>query len=256
VSVVQADLSDPQTIVPAFQGAEVVYAVTNFYDPKLQEAGTLEEARQGCYMADVAKQTGVKLFIWSTVPSALLRTGAKFDSPRLVENKFTVSQYLKFRDVPHVDLYLGFYMDNYINFGCISRAADGAIEVALPVMKPDTKIGMVWAERDLGQTVLAIITKYGTNQHIFGKSIYCVSGQYSTSDVAHEISKRTGKAVRVVTTPSSGFEDLDTMYQYYNQWGVYREEEISRVLEAELEISFAPLAAFVQNTVVPFIEKL
>jgi hypothetical protein len=41
-------------------------------------------------MADIAKETGVKLFIWSTVLSALLRSSAHFDSPRLVENKFYV----------------------------------------------------------------------------------------------------------------------------------------------------------------------
>jgi uncharacterized protein YbjT (DUF2867 family) len=122
VILVQADLSQPRTLQDAFTGADAVYGVTNFYDGA-NAADSLDEARQGCAMADMAKETGVKLFIWSTVPSALLRSSAQFDSPRLVENKFTVSQYLKYKKVPHVDLYLGFYMDNWINFGQIAKAA-------------------------------------------------------------------------------------------------------------------------------------
>ena len=75
VTVLRADISDKLTLGPAFRGAEAVFAVTNCYDPQIQK-DTLEEARQGCKMADVAKEQGVELFIWSTVPSALVRTGA------------------------------------------------------------------------------------------------------------------------------------------------------------------------------------
>jgi hypothetical protein len=118
----------------AFQGAEAVFALTNFYDPKNIQ-NPLDEARQGCAMADIAKEMDVKVVLWSTVPSALVRTGAKFDSPRLVENKFTVSQYLKYREIPHIDVYLGFFMDNWINFRSICKAEDGAIEVHQPLLK-------------------------------------------------------------------------------------------------------------------------
>lgn len=256
VSIVKADFSDPATLVAAFEGAEVVYGVTNYYDPKIQEGDTLEEARQGCHMADIAKQTGVELFIWSTVPSALLRTGAQFNSPRLVENKFTVSQYLKYQNVPHVDLYLGFFMDNLINFGCISKAKDGAIEISQPVLKPDVKIGMVWIERDLGRTVISILNNYRNMPEILGGSVYCISGQYCTSDTGEEIKKQTGSSVRVVCGQTTGYEDLDRMYEYYNRWGVYREEELSHSVTAKLGLNFSSLEDFVRDTVVPFTKTL
>ena len=37
VTIVEADMSNPPTLVKAFQGAEVVFAVTNFYDPRILE---------------------------------------------------------------------------------------------------------------------------------------------------------------------------------------------------------------------------
>jgi hypothetical protein len=248
-------MSDPPTLVKAFKGAEAVFAVTNFYDPKILH-DPLEEARQGCAMADVAKEMDVKVVLWSTVPSALMLTGAKFDSPRLVENKFTVSQYLKYRDIPHIDVFLGFFMDNFVNFGSISKTKDGSIEMHQPLLRPETKLGMVWVERDLGRTIIAILENYRDKPQILGKPIYCVGGQYSTVDVVEEITNQTGREARVVTLPTSGAKDLDEMYHYYNEWGVYRDVEIPHPKTTDLGVTFSSLSAFVQEAVLPITEGL
>jgi uncharacterized protein YbjT (DUF2867 family) len=257
VTVVKADISQPSTLVEVFRGAEAVYALSNFYDSKVQE-DTLEEARQGCNMADIAKETGVKLFIWSTVPSAFLRTSAKFDSPRLVENKFMVSQYLKYKKVPHIDLYLGFYMDNWINFGQISKAADGStIEIAQPRLHPDTKVGMIWVEQDLGRTVSAILDKFQDKPDaILGRPFYCVSAQYSTNDFSNLVKQEIGCDSRVVTPSTSGLKDLDVMYDYYNVWGVYRDVDIPDPQTEELVGKFSSLSDFVKGAVSPFVRTL
>ncbi|KAH8811321.1 hypothetical protein F5884DRAFT_749710 [Xylogone sp. PMI_703] len=254
VTLVEADMSKPDTLIPAFKGAEAVYAVTNFYDPSIQN-DTLEEARQGCAMADIAKEQGVKLFIWSTVPSALLRTGARFNSPRLVENKFTVSQYLKYKEIPHVDLHLGLFMDNFINFGCMGKDGSG-YTISQPILHPDVKLGMIWIERDLGRSVAAILKKYTSSPEILGKSLYCVSGMYSMQDVVDEVKKHTGKDTRLITTPDSGFEDLNQMYHYYNEWGLYADIQIPHPLSVETGLSLTPLPEFVNKTVVSFVRKL
>ncbi|RFU34166.1 hypothetical protein B7463_g2167, partial [Scytalidium lignicola] len=254
VSVIEGDMSKPDTLVLAFKGAEVVYAITNFYDPTIR-ADTLEEARQGCAMADLAKEQGVKLFIWSTIPSALLRTGARFDSLRLVENKFTVLQYLKYKEVPHVDLYLGFFMDNWINFGGIGKDKNG-YTVSQPVLHPDTKLGMIWIEKDLGPSVIAILKKYPSHPEILGKSLYGVSGMYSTRYFVEEVKKQIGENTRLITMPSSGLEELDRMYHYYNDWGVYTDVEILHPRSVECGFSFTPMSEFVKEVVVPFTNSL
>lgn len=246
-------MSKPETLAAAYNGAEAVYAVTNFYDPSIRN-DPLAEARQGCAMADAAKDQGVKLFIWSTVPSALVRTGARFKSTPLVENKFTVSQYLKYKQIPHVDLHLGFYMDNWINFGAIGKDEKG-ITVSQPVLNPTQKLGMIWVERDLGQSVAAILKGY-TSKDILGKSLYCVSGLYSTAEFVEEIKKVTGQDARLIPLPSSGLQDLDDMYHYYNEWGVYTDVQIPHPQSVELSFHLTPLSEFVKEPVGSFIKNL
>jgi uncharacterized protein YbjT (DUF2867 family) len=255
VTVVEADMSDPPTLVKAFQRAEAVFAVTNFYDPHILQ-NPLEEARQGCAVADIAKETNVKLVLWSTVPSALLRTGARFDSTRLVENKFTVSQYLKYRQIPHIDVYLGFFMENWINFSSISIAQDGAIEVHQARLKEKTKLGMVYCERDLGRTIIAILTNYRDKPDMLGKPIYCVGGQYSTEDVVEEIKRQTGREAKMIGTPTSGSKDLDDMYDYYNEWGVYRDVQIPHPETTDLGLTFSSLSDFVREAALPYSKTL
>lgn len=255
MSVVKAHFLDPASLLTAFEGAEAVYALTNFYDAENQ-TDTLQELQQGIAIADAAKQAGVQFFIWSTVPSALLRMKGKFESTRLVENEFYVSAYLKQIKIPHIDLYLGFYYDNWINFGLLSLVPDGTIEISQPVMQPETKIGMVWTARDLGPTVDAVLKNYRTSPGLLNGEVYCVGGFHSTADFAREIQKQTGRAVRVITGPTAGFQDLDTMYRYYDRHSVYSEFPVPRKAALELGIEFHKLEDYVREVAVPYVQKL
>ncbi|KAK6386290.1 hypothetical protein LTS17_001865 [Exophiala oligosperma] len=258
VTMVRAHFNEPATLLDAFTGAEAVYALTNFYDGENQ-GNPLQEAQQGIKIADAAKQAGVRFLIWSTVPSALLRSKGHFDSPRLVENKFYVSAYLKQIGLPHVDVYLGFYYENWRNFGLFSICeSDGAVKIVQPTMKPETKIGMTWIERDLGPTVDAILKTYQTRPDLIGpcKEVYCVGGHHSTAEVAKEIQRQTGRETRIITAPHSGFDDLDVMYRYYNDYGLYNEFPVPTKETKDLGIKFHTLEKFVNEGVVPYINGL
>src|ERR1700675_4192668 len=60
--VVEADLDRPETLKAAFEGAYGVFLVTNF-----REAGT-DELKQAAAAVHAAKDSGVKHFVWSTLP--------------------------------------------------------------------------------------------------------------------------------------------------------------------------------------------
>jgi len=62
-AVVEADLDRPKTLTAAFEGADGVFLVTNFW-----EGGT-DERKQATAAVRAAKDAGVKQFIWSTLPN-------------------------------------------------------------------------------------------------------------------------------------------------------------------------------------------
>ncbi|KIW94679.1 uncharacterized protein Z519_04656 [Cladophialophora bantiana CBS 173.52] len=240
-----AQFNDPASLVKAFEGVEAVYTLTNFYNPENQ-SNPLAEAQQEIAIADAAKAVGVGFVIWSTVPSSILRTNAQCAFAHVVENKFYVSVYLKKIKIPHVEMYLGCYYDNWPNFKFLSIAADGVIEVTQPVTRPGTKIGMIWTERDLRPAVDAILKNYRTKPLASGE-VYCVGGYHSTADVAEEVQRQTGKQTRVVTTPTSGFKDLDLMYEYYNDHRLYSEFPIPEKETLGLGIEFHSMEDFAKR---------
>eukprot|EP00730_Choanoeca_flexa_P020166 TRINITY_DN9860_c0_g1_i9.p3 TRINITY_DN9860_c0_g1~~TRINITY_DN9860_c0_g1_i9.p3 ORF type:complete len:102 (+),score=25.34 TRINITY_DN9860_c0_g1_i9:276-581(+) len=82
------------------EGADYVFAVTNFWEP----SGWGQETQLGKTMADAAKEAGVKLFIWSTLPAAETISEGKIKVPHL-DDKAKVDEYIKSIELPAV--YLG-----------------------------------------------------------------------------------------------------------------------------------------------------
>jgi len=64
VEVAQANLKNKDELLAAFKGAEGVFSVTNFWDPEVYPNNIDLEVQQGNTIADAAKESGVKKFIW------------------------------------------------------------------------------------------------------------------------------------------------------------------------------------------------
>src|SRR5260370_30718961 len=73
--VVQADLTSPETLAAAFEGAHGVFLVTKFW-----EEGA-DEVEQATAAVRAAKDAGVKHFVWSTLPDVEAISGGKFHVP-------------------------------------------------------------------------------------------------------------------------------------------------------------------------------
>ncbi|KAF3010533.1 hypothetical protein E8E14_010441 [Neopestalotiopsis sp. 37M] len=283
VEVVAANISDRSSLALAFKGAEAVFAITNYYDRE-NVGNTLNEARQGCIMADVAAEQAVDLFIWCNVRSPVIRTGAEFPGSPITENKFVVSQYLKFKGYKHVDLYVGVFMDNWLQgttvldkksngettsfsvkdlagsgkvvHGSLNRAADGVLELEQPLFLPHAKQGMSWIERDVGPVVASLLDQYRQRPEILDDAVYCVVDHYSMNDVVEEIKRQTGEAVRHIIPPSSGVQDLDQLYGYANKWGLLTDVEFPHPNTASLGYRLHTLEDFVREAVLPYIQCL
>ncbi|KAJ4348070.1 uncharacterized protein N0V89_009442 [Didymosphaeria variabile] len=122
--VVSANADDEASLLKAFEGINVVFAVTNFWEHLFtgsspDESG-VKEAEQAKKLARAASQTSsLEHYVWSTLPSAKALTNGKFPVPHL-DYKAEVDDWIR-SDLPDLHakttyLILGFYPNNFANF--------------------------------------------------------------------------------------------------------------------------------------------
>ncbi|KND89128.1 NmrA-like family domain-containing protein 1 [Tolypocladium ophioglossoides CBS 100239] len=98
VEVVQADVSDEQSLVKAFEGSAAIYGITDFFEPFSKhgpEKAVEIESAQGINVAKAASKTAsLEHFIWSTLPNGGKLTRGKYLIPHLVA-KNQVDDYIE-----------------------------------------------------------------------------------------------------------------------------------------------------------------
>jgi len=125
--VVQADLSRPETLTAAFEGAHGVFLVTNLW-----EEGT-DEVQQATAAVRAAKDAGVNHFVWSTLPDVEAISGDKFHVPHFT-GKAKVDRIVKEAGfVNHTFVIAPFYYQNLIGVLAPQKQADGSVGWALPL---------------------------------------------------------------------------------------------------------------------------
>ena len=125
--VVEADLDKPETLKTAFEGAHGVFLVTNF-----QEAGS-DELKQATAAVRAAKNSGVKHFIWSTLPNVEAISGGKFNVPHFT-GKAKVDRIVKDGGFENYTFVIApFYYQNLGGVLAPHQQADGSVGWALPL---------------------------------------------------------------------------------------------------------------------------
>jgi hypothetical protein len=98
VEMVQADQKDEASLDKAFEGANVIFAVTDYYDfffQKGKEASMELEYTYGTNMAKAAaKVSTLERYIWSTLPPTGLISGGKAVVPHF-EGKGRVNSFIQ-----------------------------------------------------------------------------------------------------------------------------------------------------------------
>src|SRR5882672_4315082 len=106
--VVEADLSRPETLKAAFEGAHGVFLVTNPW-----EQGA-DERNQATAAVRAAKDSGVEHLIWSTLPDVEAISGGKLNVPHFT-GKAKVDRIVKDAGFPnHTFVIAPFYYQNLV----------------------------------------------------------------------------------------------------------------------------------------------
>jgi uncharacterized protein YbjT (DUF2867 family) len=160
--VVAADLNQPESLKAAFAGAHGVFVVTNAW-----EAGRAE-AEQALAAVIAAKESGVKHFIWSTLPNVEAISGGKIEVPHFTD-KANVERAVRDAGFAfHTFVIAPFYYQNLTGAMGPQKQADGTMGWALPI-DPEKRVVHMGDITELGQIVAGAFAKpelVGHGEHL------------------------------------------------------------------------------------------
>src|SRR5881396_2810254 len=143
--VVEVDLDKPETLKAALEGAHGVFLVTNFY-------GGADELKQATAAVRAAKNSGVKHFIWSTLPNVEAISSGKFNVPHFT-GKAKVDRVVKDGEFENYTFVIApFYYQNLAGALAPQKQADGSMGWALP-LDPTLRVIHMGDINELGNIV-------------------------------------------------------------------------------------------------------
>jgi uncharacterized protein YbjT (DUF2867 family) len=238
--VVEADLSRPETLRVALEGAYGVFAVTNFW-----ETGT-DEWAQGMAAIDAAKVAGVEHFIWSTLPNVEKISGGAFDVPHFT-GKARVDELVKQAGFAHHTFVVApFFYQNLSGMLAPQLQPDGSAAWTLPI-DPTVKAIHMGDITELGAVVAGAFSNPAAAGN--GQVLPLVGDLLSFDDIVDTL-KRQGHKVAfnqvpggVFSTFFDGAAELAQMFAYFEKH-TYLGSNHDRRIKLANEIAGKPATDF------------
>ncbi len=211
---VRADLNDTGSLRNAFENANGVFAVTNFWEGA-------DELAQGRNAIQAAKEAGVQHFIWSTLPNVEDISAGEFNVPHFT-GKAKVDalvrsagfKYFTFVQAP-------FYYQNFTGMLSPQPKDDGTIGWTLPI-DPTKKVIHMSDINDLGQVVAGAFSQPDAVGN--GGYLSLATEQNSFNDILAAF-KANGKEYSFARVPGEvfatffeGANELAEMFGYFEKY--------------------------------------
>ncbi|KAJ1846285.1 hypothetical protein LPJ73_004580 [Coemansia sp. RSA 2703] len=224
IELAAADLEAPETLQKAFEGSDVVFGVTQFFQKDILERvhkGDHDaEFKQGKAMVDAAIAAKVPAMVYSSLDSMKQNSGGKYPGVLHFDGKHKIQEYLESKKdkIRGYYVYVAFYMSNYVDYSRISQE-DGAVEFMLPI-KPTTKLPLVDTANDVGPVVEYVLDHPDECMH---KVYEASTGYFEAQDMVKAFTEVTGKPARYVQIPYEylGDEELEQMFKGIEEFGLF-----------------------------------
>lgn len=183
--IVRGDLNDEASLKAALAGKWGVFAVQNTW-----EAGVEQEEEQGKRIARLAKEAGVRHFVYASVGSAHQETGIPH-----FDNKARVEETVRSLGFPSwVILRPVFFMENLASPWFKPGIDDGVLALG---MDGGTKLQMI-AVADIGRYGLAAFERYG---ELNGQALDIAGDALTPVEAAAVLSEETGREIKHFQVP-------------------------------------------------------
>ncbi|MBI5508437.1 MAG: NmrA/HSCARG family protein [Deltaproteobacteria bacterium] len=200
--VTVGDLDDATSLARALEGAWGVFAVQNTW-----EAGVEREEEQGKRLARVARERGVKHFVYSSVCSANRATSIPH-----FENKWRIEEEVRKLDFPsYTILRPVFFMENFCSPWFKPALADGQLTLGV---RPDTRLQMI-AVGDIGRVGGRAFEEHSR----FNRRELALAGDACTMpEAAATLSRALGKAIRFAPTAPAEIRQANPDFAAMLEW--------------------------------------
>ncbi|MCJ1387485.1 NmrA-like domain-containing protein 1 [Xylographa bjoerkii] len=222
VNVVKADLDDKSSIRVVLKGAHTVFALSI---PTFGRDAKFQEVTRGKSMADVAVAEGVQYIIFSTLPHVTTVSGGKYTNVTAWDAQAEIEEYIRTLPVRSAFFSPGSFMQNFQQLMAPRPTGSGAYVISRPV-SPHTLLPLIDTAGDTGKYVGAILAEPDKYE---GKVFCAASALYSMQEIAHIITKVSGKTVTFEQVSVESFRQglppwgdvLVEMMLYQQDFGYY-----------------------------------
>lgn len=232
--VVAADFTQPDTLIPALEGAYGVFANTNSF------AGPdTDEVAQGTAAVEAAKAAGVEHYIWSTLPNVAEISNGQFDVAHFT-NKATVNaavdeagfRYHTFVEPP-------FYYQNLISpMYTPQPGSDGRPTWNQPMQADARGIHM----GDISQLGSVVVGAFEHPELVGGGQYLSVGGDLLSWDDVIATLRQLGHDISYEQTDEDPYWMRD-MFAYFEEYTYFGPDSDEKIAHAKA-ISVEPLTDF------------
>lgn len=206
--IVQGDLNDTRSLEQALKGVWGVFAVFT-----MAESGVRWEEEQGKRFAELARDKGVRHYVYSSVASAGRKTGIPH-----FESKWQIEETVRGLGFPsHVILRPAFFMENFL--GPMVRPGLEQGRLVMP-LKPSTRLQMIAVE-DIGKFARLAFDKF---QQLNRSEIDLAGDEKTMLETADILSRELGREIKFEQIPDSELRktspDMATMFEWFDRVGL------------------------------------
>lgn len=172
-----------------------------------------------------------------------------------------MDDYIREKNYPACFLYTGNFYENMILRSHMRYDAEtDTVEFRQPVVDVDTKLAMLFVEKDLSGIVKAVLDRWGAAGRGEGEDarrllnhryLYCTDARVSPRDILACVERVSGKKAVYRRLETTGWVDRDIMFQLYNECGMYGAKEIPDENVLALGVELHGVEDFVRSRLLP-----